>query len=306
VGSPSALRALVLALVVELREPVLRAVRRAGAMSLEARGAGWSLVVSFDDPGNRRMTESLTKTSVLVVEDEAVIALHLRGLLEASGFEVVGVASDAKRALELTQKLRPNVVLMDVRIEGEVDGLSAAEELYVCENIPVVFLSAYSDEESLARAVSTGAYGYLLKPLAGTLVSSTLRIAVRKHEEIVSLRCSSQWQRAALEHLGGALLVTDPDGALSFMNGAAVALTGWSLLDARLEGPAWFEQLFGVSSALEGTFRADFARLHRRDGSTIDVAVRRTVLDPDDDGVRRTIWLVRPYPRTFSSARGQA
>ncbi len=241
------------------------------------------------------MTPGSPRTSVLVVEDEAILALDLKRMLEASGFEVMKVVADAAAAIEATQALRPSVVLMDVRIEGEPDGITTAEELYVCENTAVVFFSAYSDEESLARATASGAYGYLLKPLAGPVVSAALRIAVRKHEELRALRSSTAWQRAALDQIGTPTIVTDLDGMVSFMNGSATALTGWTLLQARLEGPGW------LASILEGPFGpgeteaiSSSATLRRRELPAIEVSVRRMPLDADESGVRHMMWRVCP------------
>jgi AmiR/NasT family two-component response regulator len=77
---------------------------------------------------------------------------------------------------------------MDIRLQGPVDGLTVAEELYVCEKTPVVFLTAYSDETTLARAAGTGAYGYLVKPVAPGSLSSTLRMAREKHDELTDRR----------------------------------------------------------------------------------------------------------------------
>jgi DNA-binding NarL/FixJ family response regulator len=126
--------------------------------------------------------------TVLIVEDEALVALDLKRQLEDDGFTVLEIVSEGEAAIEATRRLRPGVVLMDIRLRGPVDGLAVGEELYVCEDTPVVFLTAYSDESTLARAAASGAYGYLVKPVPPGSLATTLRMAREKHRELMDRR----------------------------------------------------------------------------------------------------------------------
>jgi AmiR/NasT family two-component response regulator len=133
-------------------------------------------------------TEHPDEITVLIVEDESLVALDLKRQLEDDGFDVLDIVSHGEAAIAATQRLKPDVVLMDVRLQGPLDGVTVGEELYVCENTPVVFLTAYSDEGTLARAAGTSAYAYLVKPIAPGSLCSTLRMARRKHDELMSQR----------------------------------------------------------------------------------------------------------------------
>lgn len=134
--------------------------------------------------------EGQDEITVLIVEDESLVALDLKRQLEDDGFRVLDIVSTGEAAVAAAQRLRPAVVVMDIRIQGEVDGVTTAEELYVCENTPVVFLTAYSDDGTRARVAGTGAYGYLVKPIAPGSLTSTLRIAKEKHDELTRRRAT--------------------------------------------------------------------------------------------------------------------
>jgi len=112
--------------------------------------------------------------TVLVVEDEAVIALALEGVLQREGFRIVAVVSRGETALEIAERERPDVVLMDIRLTGAVDGVTAGETIHGW-GIPVVYLSAHSDRETAERIERAGAAAHLTKPCSPLLLARTLR-----------------------------------------------------------------------------------------------------------------------------------
>src|ERR1700687_2116616 len=101
---------------------------------------------------------------ILVVEDEGVVAADLESILHHLGYEVVGIAPSGEEAVEIGEKEKPNLVLMDIRLKGEMDGIDAAEQIIARFDIPVTYLTAYADETTLNRAKTTMPYGYILKP----------------------------------------------------------------------------------------------------------------------------------------------
>ena len=103
--------------------------------------------------------------SILLVEDEAVVALELQNNLESMGYNVVAKADNGPSAIELSRKHNPDIVLMDIRLKGDMDGIDAALEIRNHQNVPIVFLTAYAEEEKLKRAKKTMPFGYLLKPV---------------------------------------------------------------------------------------------------------------------------------------------
>ncbi len=120
--------------------------------------------------------------SVLIVEDEMVTALDLKAKLVNIGFTVPSIVNSGEEAVDMAAELRPDVVLMDIVLQGEVDGIQAAKKISSLD-IPVVFLTAYSDEKTLQRAKSTSPYGYIIKPYPDKDLELALETAIHKHQE---------------------------------------------------------------------------------------------------------------------------
>jgi PAS domain S-box-containing protein len=169
---------------------------------------------------------------ILIVEDERVVLRDLQQQLERVGHMVVGTAVSGEKALEIAKSERPDLVLMDIRLEGEMDGIDAAtairEECY----IPVVFLTAYADEDTVRRATRAEPFGYLLKPFEDLQLSTVIEVALYKHATDARLRQSERRYAATLSSIGDAVIATDADGLVTFMNPVAEKLTGWAKVDA--------------------------------------------------------------------------
>jgi two-component system, response regulator PdtaR len=124
----------------------------------------------------------MTQPRILLVEDEAIIAADLQRRLSRLGCEVVGMAASGEEAVRLATLLRPELVLMDINLQGEMDGTQAAHQLQVELQLPVVYLTASSDASVVGRAKLTDAFGYLLKPLDERLLQITIEMALYKHQ----------------------------------------------------------------------------------------------------------------------------
>ena len=173
------------------------------------------------------------KGKLLIVEDEPIVALDLKQELEMLGCEVLGVAESADEALVAAGVHRPDLALMDVRIVGSVDGIQTAGLLRAAYRVPVVFLTSYSDETTIARAAREMPYGYLTKPFQSGELKATLQVAL--HKARVDARQSAAHRKLAATMGGmreGVLMVTS-EGRVEFMNAAAEGLTGWSLAKAK-------------------------------------------------------------------------
>lgn len=118
---------------------------------------------------------------ILVVEDEAIVAMDVEERLTGMGYEPVGRAGSGEQALELTRLKRPDLVLMDIRLKGTMDGIGAAELIRRQFRVPVVFLTAYSEDSTLERAKLAEPYGYILKPFEDSALRSAIEIAIHKH-----------------------------------------------------------------------------------------------------------------------------
>jgi len=118
---------------------------------------------------------------IFVVEDEAVIAIALQERLEALGYEVCGATARGETAVQSISESRPDLVLMDVKLAGSTDGVEVAQELREHSDVPIVFLTAYSDPELLARVARTNCYGYLVKPFEERELHATLQVVLARH-----------------------------------------------------------------------------------------------------------------------------
>jgi signal transduction histidine kinase len=118
---------------------------------------------------------------ILVVEDEGIVGLDIQSKLEAMGYDVPSVVSTAADAISAAERMRPDLVLMDIQLEGDMDGVDAARRIGDDYEIPVVYLTAYSDETTLARAKTAQTFGYLLKPFEERELYTTVEIALFRH-----------------------------------------------------------------------------------------------------------------------------
>ncbi len=167
---------------------------------------------------------------VLVVEDEGLIAHDISNRLIALGHEVVGTVSTAEEALE--KAAAADIVLMDIRIDGPVDGVEAADLIREQYRLPVIFLTAHSDRQTLDRAKVTGAFGYLVKPIAHASLNTAIEIALYKHQMERKLEEREALLRTTLGSVADAVVVTDHLSRVLMLNDTAEKLTGWTQADA--------------------------------------------------------------------------
>jgi len=164
---------------------------------------------------------------ILVVEDEGIVSLDIQNRLRRAGYTIAGVASSGVEALDQATAAKPDLVLMDIKLQGRLDGIETARLIRDRLNVPVVYLTAYADEETLKRANLTAAFGYLLKPFKERELVATIEMALTRHKLEQQLKESEQWFSTTLTSIGDALIATDEQGRIKFMNPLAETLTGW-------------------------------------------------------------------------------
>ncbi len=125
----------------------------------------------------------MSKTNVLVVEDESIVSKDIQLSLKKLGYHVVGAASTGEKALDLVRSEKPDIVLMDIMLKGDVSGIDTAEIVKKEFGIPVIFLTAYADESTLSRAKVTEPYGYIIKPFKEIDLHTSIEMAVYKHKK---------------------------------------------------------------------------------------------------------------------------
>lgn len=264
----------------------------------------------------------MRKSSILVVEDEAVVALDLKMQLEDLGYDVVGIADNSVQALELARRHRPDLTLMDIKLKGNIDGIETAGTMRLELNLPVIFLTSFSDSQTVRRAAETAPYGYLTKPFQIKELTAGVEVALYKSSMERREHHADRWFASTLRCVTDGVVMTLLDQTVRFINPAAEALTGWALTEAigrpidevvcilaptdllRPRGheapipPVAFGQTLEISRSLS---------LRQRDGTEVFVD-EWTGPITDDDGQRlgTVVVLRNATPRRTQEAKLQA
>jgi CheY-like chemotaxis protein len=125
----------------------------------------------------------MTEGRILVVEDEHIVAMGIKRMLKELGYTVTGIASSGEDAISKAESTFPDVVLMDIMLKGEMDGVEASEKIRSRFNIPVVYLTAYSDDNILDRAKRTEPFGYIIKPFDEKDLYSSIEVALQRYRK---------------------------------------------------------------------------------------------------------------------------
>ena len=172
---------------------------------------------------------------ILVVEDQRLVAADIENTLKKLGYVVIGNVSSGEEAISASDQERPELVLMDVRLRGEIDGIQAAEIIRDRFNVPVVYLTAYADEETIVRARKTTPFGYLVKPFNERELRATIEIAFYTHQMERTLADERAKRHAAEEFkilVDGvrdyAIFMVDESGHVATWNSGAERLKGYT------------------------------------------------------------------------------
>ncbi len=178
---------------------------------------------------NGRQDAAINRPRILIVEDEVICAEDLREILEQSGYTVCSIFSTGEQAVAGFSVLQPDLVLMDIGLGEGIDGIQAAAQITSRLPIPVVFLTAYHDTETLARAKEINPYGYLVKPFSKETVHTTLQIALAKNQHDNRIRMVSAWLDMTFRNLSRGIITLDRQGKIILMNSCAENITGKTL-----------------------------------------------------------------------------
>lgn len=246
----------------------------------------------------------MEKPRILIVEDENIVAKDLEFTLKDLGYAISGVVDSGEEAVKRAKDDRPDLVLMDIMLRGGMDGIEAAEKIRSGFNVPVIYVTAHSDRELIERAKLTEPFGYLLKPFNERELHSTMEMALYKHKIEREVRESEEWLSSTLRSAGDAVIATDMENRVVFMNPVAEALTGWKAEDAS-EKPLG-EVFRAVSEETGEDVERDVAEAFRegkvvsmsgcimtaRDGSQIQIS---DVAAPIRDDENNVIGMVRMF-----------
>ncbi|MEH2348898.1 MAG: ATP-binding protein [Nostoc sp.] len=174
----------------------------------------------------------MTSAKILVVEDEAIVAKDLQNRLINFGYAVPAIASSGEEAINKAVEIYPDLVLMDIKLKGLMDGIEAALEIHKYLDIPVIYLSAYADDKTLERVKITEPFSYLLKPFKERELKTNIEITLNKHSLERQLKVNKKWLDALLKSIGDGVIASDLQELVTFMNPVAENLTGWKQEEA--------------------------------------------------------------------------
>lgn len=163
----------------------------------------------------------MPRQKILIVEDEPIISMELSHRLKRSGYDVVGTSATGDDAIKKSAELFPDLILMDIQIHGQMDGIETARTIRSKQDIPVVYLTAFSDEKTLERAKLTQPYGFLIKPFEQRELESTIEVALHNREKELKQKEYEQWLDATLKNISDGIITTDNTGIINFVNHAA-------------------------------------------------------------------------------------
>ena len=166
------------------------------------------------------------KKRIMVVEDEAIVALDIQNRLRGMGYDAELMAATGEEAVRLARKAQPDLILMDVMLGPGIDGIEAAAKIREDVHLPVVFVTAYADDSTLDRAKGTGPFGYIIKPFDDRELRMSVEMALYKHGVERRLEDNERFLETILDSISDAVVTTDPEGRVAFMNPAAEALLG--------------------------------------------------------------------------------
>jgi PAS domain S-box-containing protein len=256
---------------------------------------------------------SMVQAKILVVEDEVIVARTIANQLTQLGYTVVGTASSGSVAINKANT-HPDLVLMDVVLKGEMDGIAAASEICSQHDIPVVFLTAYADEDTLQRAKNVLPLGYIVKPFSPGELRVAVELALFKHHVEQELRSNRAYLATLLRSMNDAVIATDEQGLVTFMNPAAETLTGWRETEAFGKDAVTVLHLVDEVTDLpidhpvtqvlrtqEVAFLQEFTALVKRNGDRIPIGDSASPLHRHIEGIGGVVvvfWDMSAYRRS--------
>ncbi len=220
----------------------------------------------------------MKKPCILVVEDEAIVAEDIRMTLESYGYDVCAVVSSGDEAIRHAEEDNPDLVLMDVMLKGEMDGVEAAGRIKSLFLIPVVYLTAYTDDKTLERAKITEPFGYIIKPFEERELRTVIEMALYKAMMEKKLRDREEWFSTTLNSIGDAVIATDALGNVVLLNPVAERLTGWSTKEAK--GRPLEEVFHIINESTRESVENPVARV-LRDGVVVGLANHTSLISRD-------------------------
>ncbi len=206
------------------------------------------------------------KTQILVVEDEGIVAKDLQAMLRDLGYHVPLTVGTGELALKAAIENQPDLILMDIQLRGNMDGIETSALISSQRDVPIVYLTANSDEATLQRAKATSPFGFLVKPFEERAIQAGIEMALYKHKTDRHIREREQWLSTTLTSIADAVITTDSSGSITFLNTAAEKLSGWNLQEASGQP---YSNVFHIVSDASREPGVDYVSQALSDGTTL-------------------------------------
>ncbi len=172
----------------------------------------------------------MSNKRILIVEDEIIIAMEIADRLKSMGYEVLRIVSNGQMAIQSALREKPNLILMDIMIQGDIDGIETASRIHAKSSIPVIYLTANADESTLERAKVSDAFGYLIKPFEERELNTTIEMALYKHNMEAKLRESEERFKSLVENASIGIFRLSKENKILHANPTFVSLLGFNKL----------------------------------------------------------------------------
>jgi PAS domain S-box-containing protein len=189
----------------------------------------------------------MSNKRILIVEDEIIIAMEIADRLKSMGYAVLRIVSNGQMAIQSALKEKPDLILMDIMIQGDIDGIETASRIHAKSSIPVIYLTANADESTLERAKVSEAFGYLIKPFEERELNTTIEMALYKHKMEAKLRESEERFKSLVENSSIGIFRLSKEGRILHANPTFVSLLGFTKL-SELVGKSITDFLVGTNN----------------------------------------------------------
>jgi len=189
----------------------------------------------------------MSNKRILIVEDEIIIAMEIADRLKSMGYAVLRIVSNGQMAIQSALKEKPDLILMDIMIQGDIDGIETASRIHAKSSIPVIYLTANADESTLERAKVSEAFGYLIKPFEERELNTTIEMALYKHKMEAKLRGSEERFKSLVENSSIGIFRLSTEGRILHANPTFVSLLGFTKL-SELVGKSITDFLVGTNN----------------------------------------------------------
>lgn len=170
----------------------------------------------------------MASAKILIVDNDRAVTRDLQERLIRLGYEVAGIATTSDDAITQTNKLQPNLVIMNIRLHSGRDGVKTGALIHSTSNTPIIYFSSQAGQDTVRRAGSTGSFGHIIKPFDDSQLFVTIEVARVRYKLESQLRESEQWLNGVLMSIGDGVIAVDNSGKVRFINARAKKITGWS------------------------------------------------------------------------------